>query len=86
MQVSSSPMQKQDSVHGRLVLEQEQFARHIDLLHWQVVSSKRLFGAGSLVISTGFNISHLLCTSHDFLVEVVVALVRVHFSIRKPDN
>ena len=29
---------------------------------------------------------HLLCTSHDFPEEVVVALVRVLFSIHRPDN
>ena len=52
---------KQDSVQGRPIPEQEQFAWHIDLLHWHVVSSSRLLGVGSLVIRTSFNILPSRC-------------------------
>ena len=65
----SSAIHTQDSVHERPALLQEQLVRHSDFLHWRVVSSSRLFGAGSFIISTGFKISSSFshpCPSGEF--------------------
>lgn len=53
LQHVSSAMQVQASVQERLTVAQLQLVWHSDLLHAQVVNSRRLLGAGSFVIRSG---------------------------------